>query len=107
MAVRLHRSAPVLSDSNIIIKGANISEHYGVIEFDSLDEALINKPDIVFVTNPTSMHIAAAKIALKSGAFIFIEKPISHNYDGIEELIKILLVRIKSLLGINLDLIQH
>ena len=89
MAVRSQRVAPVLSDSNQVINGVNIQDNYGLLEFDSLDKALACKPDIVFVTNPSSMHIDTAKEALKSNAFIFIEKPISHNYDGVEELIKI------------------
>jgi predicted dehydrogenase len=88
MAVRSLRSAPVLSDSNQIIDGANIQKYYGVREFDSLAEALSNKPNIVFITNPTSLHISIAKDALEAGAFIFMEKPISHNYDGVENLIK-------------------
>ena len=89
MAVRSQRVAPLLSDSNQVINGVNIQDNYGLLEFDSLDKALACKPDIVFVTNPSSMHIDTAKEALKSNAFIFIEKPISHNYDGVEELIKI------------------
>jgi predicted dehydrogenase len=89
MAVRSQRVAPVLSDSNHVINGVNIKNHYGLQEFDSLDKALACKPDIVFVTNPSSMHLKVVKKALESDAFIFIEKPISHNYDDIEELIKI------------------
>ena len=89
LAVRSSRSAPVLSNTNQIINDVSLQSQYGVQEFDSLDEALNHNPDIVFVTNPTSMHIDVAKQAINSGAFVFMEKPISHNYDGVEELIRI------------------
>ena len=89
MAVRSQRVSSVLSDSNQVINDVTIQDYYGLLEFDSLDEALSCKPDIVFVTNPSSMHIDVAKKALESDAFVFIEKPISHNYDGVDELIKI------------------
>ena len=89
LAVRSSRSAPVLSNTNQIINDVSIQSQYGVLEFDSLDEALNHNPDIVFVTNPTSMHIDVAIQAINSGAFVFMEKPISHNYDRVEELIRI------------------
>ncbi len=89
MAVRSTRSVPVLSDSNQVVSDVSIQSQYGVQEFESLDEALTHSPDMVFVTNPTSMHIDTAKQAIKSGAFLFMEKPISHNFNGVEELIEV------------------
>ena len=89
MAIRSKNSGPVLSDSNQVIKDISKQKYYGLSEFDLIEDALTCKPDIVFITNPTSMHLSVAEEALKSGAFVFIEKPISHNYDGVEELINI------------------
>jgi len=89
MAVRSIRAAPVLSNTNQVVDGVSIKDHYNIEEFDSLDQALISNPDMVFVTNPTSMHVEVAYKALSSGAYVFMEKPISHNDKGIEELLKL------------------
>lgn len=87
LAVRSKRIAPVLSDNNKVIKNAIMNEHYGLQEFDSLDEALKESPEMVFVTNPSSMHLDVAKKALLSDAFVFIEKPLSHDWEGVENLL--------------------
>ena len=89
MAVRSSRTAPVLSNTNQVISNISLQEHYNITEFESLDTALLLKPEMVFVTNPTSMHVEVARKALKSDAFVFIEKPISHNNEGIKELIQL------------------
>ena len=71
--------------------------------YSDLTEALNQKPDAVLITNPTSLHIQSALNAAKHGCHIFIEKPISHTLDGIDELIYI--VRNKKLVvlvGCNL-----
>ncbi len=44
------------------------------------------RPDAVFITNPNSRHLETALFAAKSGCNLFIEKPLSHNRDGLEEL---------------------
>lgn len=43
-------------------------------------------PDAVFVMTPTKMHVEMALDAIASGAHVFIEKPLSNNTQGIEEL---------------------
>ena len=44
------------------------------------------KPDAVFITNPNSKHMETALLAARLGQNLFIEKPLSHNRDGLEEL---------------------
>ncbi|MCB2211505.1 Gfo/Idh/MocA family oxidoreductase [bacterium] len=46
------------------------------------DEALAQKPDVVVVANPTSLHVDAALKAVRAGCHVLVEKPISHNLDG-------------------------
>ena len=89
MAVRSIRTAPTLSSTNQVIEGVSIKDQYQITEFEDLDLALSHKPDMVFITNPTSMHVEVAREALKSGAYIFMEKPISHNNEGIKELLEL------------------
>lgn len=64
----------------------NFFKDYHVKQFSSLKEALDQKPDIAFITNPTSLHIPVALKAAKAGCHLFIEKPLSHNLKGINEL---------------------
>lgn len=50
-------------------------------------EVLDKKPSIAFITTPTSFHIDIALKVAQKGIDLFIEKPLSHNFDGINELI--------------------
>lgn len=52
----------------------------------SLAAALAHKPDAVIVANPTALHLEVAIPAAKAGCSIMMEKPISHQVEGIEQL---------------------
>jgi predicted dehydrogenase len=55
--------------------------------FADFDEALrVFKPDVVFVCTPPVFHINQALCALRNGADVFIEKPLSHCRDGLAAL---------------------
>lgn len=56
--------------------------------FFDFKEALAQKPDSVFVTNPTALHISTALEAARAGCHVFIEKPLSHSNEGVDELIR-------------------
>lgn len=59
--------------------------------YTDLKEALSDfVPTVTFVTNPTALHIPIALEAARAKSHIFIEKPISHNLEGVEELHNIL-----------------
>lgn len=88
-AVRVKRTVPLLSNENSVVLGGSVTGSYDIEEFTDYGKALDNKPDIVFVTNPNSMHVETAKKALNAGAYVFMEKPVSHNMDGVDELISI------------------
>lgn len=51
-----------------------------------LAKALDHKPDAVVISNPTAKHFDVAIPAAKAGCHILFEKPISHNFDGLEDL---------------------
>lgn len=61
-----------------------------VKDYYDLDNALSENPDIAFITNPTSLHIKSAIKCAQAGCHLFLEKPLSHNTENIEELIKII-----------------
>lgn len=71
----------------------SIEDYYGINSVNSLDEGLKKNPEIVFITNPSSFHVKTAIECAKSGANIFIEKPLSHNLDDIDELKSILEIK--------------
>lgn len=84
---KLHR----LFDDNLnVIEGKSVEETYNIKKFDDLDMALREKPDIAFITNPNSMHIACALKVAQCGVDIFMEKPVSDTMDGIKELEQII-----------------
>ncbi len=60
---------------------------FKVEPFSDFSAALAaKKPDVVFVCTPPVCHVGQALQAVGGGAHVFIEKPLSHNLDGIEEL---------------------
>lgn len=93
LAFRKRRENFVLSNKMEVLEGENLEEKYNIRVFNDLDNALLQKPDIVFITNPTSMHVDAALKAANSACDLFIEKPISHTMEKIEELQQIILER--------------
>lgn len=46
------------------------------------------KPSVVFICSPTNIHIKHLCMALRQGADVFLEKPLSHNFKGVEGAIK-------------------
>jgi predicted dehydrogenase len=54
-----------------------------------LEEALDQKPDVTFICNPSRFHIPTALRAARGGSHLFIEKPLSHDLEGVEELIRL------------------
>lgn len=64
-------------------------EECGARPFDTIESALNSGPDIVFVTTPTHLHLSIALQAAQAGCHLFIEKPLSHTEDGLNELIEI------------------
>ena len=55
-------------------------------EYADFSEALAAKPFAVFVCTPSSLHIPQAVRALRSGAHVLCEKPLSDSLAGIDEL---------------------
>jgi len=57
-------------------------------EFNNLGDAFSVKPDIAFITNPTFLHVETALECIKRNVNLFIEKPISHSLEKLDELEK-------------------
>jgi predicted dehydrogenase len=87
IAYRTLRSTPVLNADMTVRQGATLESEYAVRSFNNLDEALSEKPDVAFITNPNSLHLPVALAAARAGCHLFIEKPISHSLVGIDDLV--------------------
>lgn len=87
-AYRVRRTSPVIGADFSADDGADLESAYGIRAFDDLGAALADAPDAVFVTNPNSLHIPVALAAARAGIALFIEKPVSHDLEGVAELIE-------------------
>jgi len=56
----------------------------------SIEDGIIEKPDLAFITNVTSAHISTALKLADSGINIFIEKPLSNSMENIDKLLEII-----------------
>jgi predicted dehydrogenase len=54
--------------------------------FTAESEAAAWGPDLVFVTNPISMHVPTALWAVRAGAHVFVEKPLGDSLEGVRQL---------------------
>jgi predicted dehydrogenase len=89
LAYRSRGHSPVLNPDMTAQEGVTLEKAYRIRSFCDLNEALAQQPDAVFVTNPNSLHLPVALAAARAGCHLFIEKPLSHSLDGIDELIEI------------------
>jgi predicted dehydrogenase len=55
-------------------------------EESDLDRALSGRPLAVLVCNPSALHLPVALAAVRAGAHILVEKPLSHSLHGVEDL---------------------
>lgn len=80
-----------------------VEEQYGIKTFSHLDEALAQKPDATLICTPTSHHIPPALSAARHGCHLFIEKPLSHSLDSVDELLEIVAQKnLVTLVGCNM-----
>lgn len=87
-AYRSSKSVPLLTEENKINHNESCKDFFNLLnEFTSISEALLVDPDLIFICNPSSMHIETLLKVLKSKATIFIEKPLSNNVNNIKEII--------------------
>lgn len=89
IAYRVRGLKRTFSDTMQIRENVSLEEEFGITSYASLEEALMQKPDVAFVTNPTNLHIPCAVRCAKAGCHLFLEKPISDSPEGIDELTRL------------------
>jgi predicted dehydrogenase len=82
-------SIPVLTDQLQVETGTTLEEKYNLHIYPDLESALAWNPNAIFVCTPTSQHIPTAMWAVQAGCSLFIEKPLSHNLEQVDELISL------------------
>lgn len=88
LAYRVRREKTLLSDKLEAIAGGDLEQEYGVEVVDSLEAALAEKPEIAIIANPTSLHVATTQQVLEAGCDVFVEKPLSHDLEGVQSLVE-------------------
>jgi predicted dehydrogenase len=66
--------------------GAKIASEFGYKQFETIAK-LIHAVDVIDIVTPTLSHYKCAKVSIKSGKHVFIEKPISTTVEEAEEII--------------------
>jgi predicted dehydrogenase len=69
--------------------GTNAKKFENVDEYYDLDKALEKNPDVVFITNPSNLHIEYSIKCAEKNCHLFIEKPLSNNLNDIDRLKKL------------------
>ncbi|MGQ0811356.1 MAG: Gfo/Idh/MocA family protein [Nitrospiraceae bacterium] len=89
LAYRTLTQSPVLNPDMTVKAGVLVETAYNIRSFSQLEDALAARPDAVFIANPNRFHVSVALAAASAGCHLFIEKPLSHSLDGIDDLIDI------------------
>ena len=74
------------NNNNLLIQNGfastvdNLSGHLGFNLISDIESALELQPDVVFITNPTNLHLPFAEKFASIGASLFIEKPFAMSF---------------------------
>ena len=88
-AYRSRKNERVFSPDMKIIENETLAGKYGIREFYDYEKALDERPDVVVIANPNSMHVPYALTAAQRGIDLFIEKPLSTSLERTKELAEI------------------
>ena len=86
IAWRTRRLSHVVTPTLQADTSRDVEREYDIRVFDTLQSALDEQPQVAFICNPSSLHVASALVCLRAGCDLFLEKPVSHNLDGLAEL---------------------
>ena len=65
-----------------------VMHEQGVSACSSIEVGLSENPVAVLVCTPPHLHTTVARQAIDAGAHVFIEKPIAHTLDGLDDLLR-------------------
>jgi predicted dehydrogenase len=71
-----------------------VAERYSVAEaFADLESGFAARPEVVVICTPAQLHVSLALAAVRAGAHVLIEKPLSTGFDGVVELLRVVEAR--------------
>jgi predicted dehydrogenase len=85
LAFRSGRGNVALNERFETLPGVDPAVNLGARVFSKLDDALSEHPRAVFIANPSSLHLPVARAAAEAGCGVFLEKPLSHSWEGVPE----------------------
>jgi predicted dehydrogenase len=85
-AYRVRRQRIKLRDNLSVDEGADLEKDYHITVHHDLEGALAGRPLAAFICNPSALHIPVALACARAGVAVFMEKPLSHDLQGIAEL---------------------
>jgi predicted dehydrogenase len=86
LAHRVRGLSRTLTDRLQVDDGVDLQRRYGIRVIPDLDDA-VGQADVVFICNPSSLHVPVALAAARAGCSLFVEKPVSASWEGIDELL--------------------
>lgn len=86
LAYRTRRLPFVVTETLQRDDSRQVDDALGVRVFHDLDAALACRPTAVFVCTPSSHHVGIAQRAAEAGCHLYVEKPVSHTLDGLDQL---------------------
>ncbi|MCH2114724.1 MAG: Gfo/Idh/MocA family oxidoreductase [Pirellulales bacterium] len=89
IAYRTRGLSHVVTPTLGIEDGAHVETRYNLKVFTDLDKALAEKPNVAFICNPSSCHVEVARKAAAASCDLFIEKPVSHTLEGLNDLAQV------------------
>jgi predicted dehydrogenase len=87
LAYRVRRLAHVVTPRLQTVPDSDVEHEYALRVFERLEDALEQRPHVAFICNPTSLHVPAALACVRAGCDLFLEKPVSHDLAGVDELL--------------------
>jgi predicted dehydrogenase len=83
---RTHKGTPFVKGTTVVPSSLPEAELAPFPVETDLTAALAWRPQAVIIANPTALHLDVAIPAAESGCHIFVEKPISHSLERINQL---------------------
>jgi predicted dehydrogenase len=87
LALRSRSGGPALNERFEVVPDRDPASNLGARVFSKIDDALAEAPRAVFVANPSSLHLPVARAAAEAGCAVFLEKPLSHSWEGVPEFV--------------------